>query len=175
MFKKKKIVHLFLLLNIIPCYGCITVCESWMKKLHCIIFLHRGWGKNFKYCQSNVRIHFLYIGEIFELNILICNFFSLIGIFAIEISDTRKDSSHPWERSKLQTDFFFCYMIAFIFWMLDNVKCIYYLCASESLFSCAILQWSEMTYKNKNAYGSFYPCSNSECKICLLHYWTLLC
>lgn len=71
--------------------------------------------KNLKNCQSNVRIHFLYMGEIIELKILICIiFFSFIGIFAIEISDMRKDSSHPWERSKLQT-FFFCYMIAFIF------------------------------------------------------------
>lgn len=107
---------------------------------------------------------------------LICMiFFSLIGIFAIEISDMRKFSSHPWKSQSYKLIFFFfCWMIALIFWMRDGVKCFYWLRASESLFSCAIPQWSEMNYKTK-AYGSFYSYSNSECKICLLHYWTLFC
>lgn len=146
---------------------CVKVVFHGMNKFTISISLPRGWrGKP----QALLKY-----ARVIAFKTLICFFFYYRNLCYRDFWHVKRFST-ALERSKIQTDFFFFFAI----WLHLSFECLTVLnvfidFVPLSLFSSAISQWSGMMYANKNAHGSFYPYSNSECKICLLHYWALFC
>lgn len=133
-------------------------------------------GKKFLSIDKVMSEYMLYISEILNLlNLLICNFFLSHRNLCYRDFWHRKRFFTSLGKVKVTNWFFF-----FATWLHLSFECLTMLNVFINFVPlnlcshvpyCSDLRWLIKT----KMHMAFYPCSNSECKICLLHYWTLLC